>query len=349
MNSFNFVGTISSCKIKTTTTNKKYLSIIMNENYSNTANLQMYCDNLSYNGTIPVYFNSDNEKHYIKYEDRFDQDVLMQVKNFNKYRLVGNRVQDFILKDDFIEKAYDLINSMPENTVYRIVGEFNVSKKDDEIYYNFHIKHIKVDNSAEQKFTMKLDLFYNFQSINEEDKRNKFILNCFIEQYCYPHNIKEYFPLQCYFITNKYDFSKAIDIEIIKHRKANLSPNEEDGYVKATWEAQYIKGAQLVVPPLETLPFDAQFEIKYAGRKIEDYAGKIVGKANEYICLTRPYNLLTKDNKVFTPLEITNEEFKNKIHKNIEENERNYTKNTKDKSFDSIAKEDTKENPFNFK
>ena len=79
MNSFDFVGTITSCKIKTSVTNKKYLSITMNENYRSTANLQMYCDNLSYNGTIPVYFNSDDEKHYIKYEDRFDSETLLTV------------------------------------------------------------------------------------------------------------------------------------------------------------------------------------------------------------------------------------------------------------------------------
>lgn len=342
------MGTITSCKIKTSVTNKKYLSITMNENYRSTANLQIYCDNLSYNGTIPVYFNSDDEKHYIKYEDRFDSETLLKIRNFYKYRLVSSRVEDFILKDDFIQRAYDVINSMPENTVYRIVGDFNISRKDDEVYYNFHIRHIKVDNSAEQQFTMKLDLYYDYRSLDESDKRNKFILNCFLEQYCYSHNAKEYFPLQCYFITNKYDFSKAIDVEIIKHRKANLSPVIEDGYVKATWETQYVKGVQLVVPPLETLPHDAQFEIKYAGRRIEDYAGKIVGKANEFICLTRPYNLLTKDNKIFTSLECTNEEFENNIHKIIEENKREIFKDTKDKSLDEIAKTDAKLNPFNF-
>ena len=97
----------------------------------------------------------------------------------------------------------------------------------------------------------------------------------------------------------------------------------------------------------DCIPWD-EFEIKYAGRRIEDYAGKIVDKANEFICLTRPYNLLTKDNKVFTSLECTNEEFENNIHKIIEENKREIFKDTKDKSLDEIAKADAKLNPFNF-
>ena len=149
---------------------------------------------------------------------------------------------------------------------------------------------------------------------------------------------REYFPIQVQFVTNRFDFKNPAEVDIIKHRKANLNPSKEEGYVKAIWEAQYVRGAQLILPPLETLPKDIQFEIQNAGRDIKEYMSNVVGEASEFICLTRPDNTLNKEGRVYIPLKCTENEFKSKINHYTIQNEN---------TIDSIAKKDAIENPFN--
>lgn len=344
MNTFKFIGTIpkpsdKSQMIKTMSNGNKQFKILIRQNETNSAFVQMYSDTL-FNGSIPVFFTSNNGRQLVNFEDRLDKDILNKISFASKYIINnGDTELEFIWKDDFIEYAYEMITTMPSNTIYEIRGEYVITYYNDKPYNNFNIKSIKIANNSRPEFTMYLELFYNHNSFDERDKRNKFVLNTFIEQYVHSSKQREYFPLQVQFITNRFDFTKPTDIEIIKHRKSNMFPKEEEGYVKALWEAQYIRGAQLILPPLETLPKDIQFEIINAGRDIKDYMGKIVGEAKEYICLTRPDNTLNKEGKVYISLNCTKNEFESKINQHYKEQYEN--------TLDNIAQEDAKNNPFN--
>ena len=44
------------------------------------------------------------------------------------------------------------------------------------------LKSFKVNNNDRPDLKLYLDLFYNSQSLDESDKRNKFIINSYIEQ-----------------------------------------------------------------------------------------------------------------------------------------------------------------------
>ena len=81
------------------------------------------------------------------------------------------------------------------------------------------------------------------------------------------------------------------------------------------------------MPSLESLPKDIQFEIKNAGRDLREYMSRVVGEAEEHICLTRPNNTLNKDGKVYLPVE----------------NQRKENGN----SIDNLVKKEAYENPFN--
>lgn len=344
MNTFKFIGTIQkptdkSQLVKISSNGIKQLKLLIRQNENNYAHAQMYGDKL-YNGGIPVYFSSSNSRKLVKYEDRLNDEILSQINYTSKYFVRdGNKTLEFIWKDDFMEYVSEMIETLPSNTLYEIRGEYVISNYNGKKYNNFNIKSIRVANGENPQFTLDLSLFYNFESLDESDKKNKFLLNAYIEQYYYPNKRKEYFPLQVQFITNRFDFKKPTDVEIIRHRKANMSPAKEDGFVSARWEAQYIRGTEFVEPPLETLPKDIQFEIINAGRDIKEYMGKIVGDVKECICLTRPNNTQTPNGKVYTSLNCTDNEFRSKINKTEIESE--------SVTFDSVAENDAKQNPFN--
>lgn len=162
------------------------------------------------------------------------------------------------------------------------------------------------------------------------------ILNAYIEQYSRQDKKKEYYPLTAQFNTSNYDFKNAIQVEKLKYRKANLNPKPEEGFVKSTWECQYVRGAQLITPPLESLPKEIRFEIENAGRELKEYMTKVVGEAKEIICLIRPDNLNTDKNQVYEPLNIADEDFLSNV--NIIE---------MPQTIDNVAKENAMENPFN--
>lgn len=342
MNTFIFVGKIKKPEkkediIKIGNNGKKYLRLNIRQNENNSATVYLYGEKLI-NGCIPVVINKKREM--VKYEDRFNENILSKISFVSKFQtIVDGYIKNFIWKDDFMDFIYETLCKMPENTLYELRGEFNVSYSNNKSYNNFMLKSFKVNNNARPDLKLYLDLFYNSQSLDESDKRNKFIINSYIEQYSYSERQMEYFPLQTQFITNRFNFKSPADIEIIQHRKANLSPKKEEGYVKAKWEAQYVKGAQLILPPLETLPKDIQFEIKNAGRDLKEYMSNVVGKAAEYICLTRPDNTKSKDGEVYKSLGISNEEFEKKINNNYKQDESS--------SIDKIAKKEAIENPFN--
>lgn len=340
MNTFDFIGTINKPKDRNNLikhiNGKRQLGFYINQNENNNAYVQLFDENLI-NNKISVVMN--NKRTLVPFEERFDKKLLSKISNISKYKIYnGSEELEFIYKGDFIDYFLDMIEVLPENTIYEILGEFLIGKYENKIYYNFNIKTIRVNNSLRPELKLNLDLFYNYNSLDESDKRNKFILNAFVEQYVYTNKRKEYFPIQTIFVTNRFDFKKPTDIEIIKHRKSNLSPSKEEGYVCAKWECQYVKGAQLFLPTLETLPKDIQFEIKNAGRDLQEYMGVIVGEAKEYICLNRPDNTLNKDGKIYYSLKCTDNEFENKINQKFIQDY---------KSLDSIAKTEAIANPFN--
>ncbi len=344
MNTFDFIGKISipynkQDFIKRTSNNKKFIKLLIKQNECNSGYAYMYGDNLI-NGEIAVVSNKNKRKILVKFEERFDNNILDNVSYVSKYYIQhNNKVVQFIWKDDFMDYLYDLIKSLPENTIYKVSGDYSISYNNGKSYNNFNIKRVMVDNSLRPELKLNLDLFYNYQSLDERDKRNKFILNAYIEQYVYTNKRTEYFPLQVQFVTNRFDFKNVADIEIIRHRKANLLPDKSEGYVKATWEAQYVRGAQLILPPLETLPKDIQFEIKNAGRDIKEYMQNVIGKADEFICLTRPNNVLNKDGRVYMSINCTDNEFRSQINSQ-------FVKDTFE-SIDKVAYKDAIQNPFN--
>ena len=287
-----------------------------------------------------MYLKGEKNRRVVDFENRFDENRLDKISYASKYIVdLGDKRVEFIWKDDFMDFVYDMVTSFPESTIYQINGSYTVSYLNNKQYNNFNIKSIKVNNSARPEFTLKLELYYNYKSLDETDKANKFLINSYIKQYSYATRKQEYFPLQVRFITNRFNFKNIGDVEVIRHRKANLNPSKEEGYVKAIWEAQYVRGAQLILPPLETLPKDIQFEIKNAGREIKEYMQNVVGEAVEFICLTRPDNTLNQEGKVYIPLNCTDAEFENEINENFNIQKTN--------SIDNIAKQDAMENPFN--
>lgn len=343
MNTFDFIGKIKVPNnkedfIKKTTNGRKYISLLIRENENNAGMVHMYGDKLQ-DDKIPVYYIPQKRRVLLPFDRRFEEKILKDISNMSKYTITydGNRLE-FVWKDDFMDNLYDILRTLPENTIYEVTGDYTLTYRNGKAYNNFNLRHIKVDNSLKPKLKMNLDLFYNYESLDEKDKRNKFVINAYIEQYVFADRKREYFPLQVQFVTNRFDFKKQTDVDIIKHRKANLQPKKEEGFVKASWEAQYVRGAQLIMPPIETLPKDIQFEIENAGRDIREYMSNVVGTASEFICLTRPNNILNKDGAVYVPLNISDEEFKSQINaQSIKETN----------SIDKIAEEDSTEHPFN--
>lgn len=323
MNSFEFIGTIPNRDgLVKTNENGKQLRFCIKQNEKNHAYVQLFGEK-QFCSKFNVFLR-DGKRIDVSYDNRWNGDILRNVSYFSKYMLEG---KNYISKNEFIEDGEDFIKNSPLTSIFVVKGDFYLSKVNEKTYYNFLIKSIKIDNSARPDLKLYLDLYYDWQSLDESNKRNEFVLNSFIEQYDYSEKKRKLFPLKVEFITNRFDFKNPTHIDIIRHRKANMKPSKEDGMVKAKWEAQYIKGAQLFMPSLESLPKDIQFEIKNAGRDLREYMSRVVGEAEEHICLTRPNNTLNKDGKVYLPVE----------------NQRKENGN----SIDNLVKKEAYENPFN--
>lgn len=345
MNEFTFIGKIIKPKnnqfIRKMPSGNKIMRLLMIQNETNSAYVQLTSD-LLYQGNISVLYKNKGGRHLIPYENRFDKKILQNVSMISKVitNLSTSNGEDieFIYKEDFINYIDEHLDDYPRDTLFEVKGEYTITEYKNKFYNNFNIRSLRVVTNVRPEFKMKLNLFYNYKGLDESDKRNKFILNAYIEQYMYSLKSTRYIPLKVNFITNRFNFKNVADVEIIKHRKENMHPSEKDGYVKAIWEAQYVRGAQLIMPPLETLPKNIQFEIINAGRDIKEYMSNIVSEASEIICLTRPDNTLAENGDVYTSLNVTDNEFESKIY-NLQEFE--------EETIDKIAKDDAEQNPFN--
>lgn len=340
MNTFRFVGKLVQSKDKTITNRGecKILKFGIKQNENNIGFVQLTA--FPVRDSIYVYSSQGKGRIAVDSSQRFENNILKQVSYASKYTTnigtFGNETIEFLTPMDLLEHLESNLNSVSKDDILVVTGNYVLSEYKGKYYNNFEIKSIKIDNTATPQLTMSLDLFYNHNSLDETDKKNRLILHGYIEQYCRETKRKQYYPLTTQFNVTNFDLKNPLDIEKIKYRKANLYPDENQGYVKATWECQYVYGAQLITPPLESLPKEIRFEIENAGRELREYMTNVIGEAKEIICLIRPNNTNTENNEVFKSLEISNNEFESNIHEIVEP-----------KTIDNVAKENAMENPFN--
>lgn len=340
MNTFRFVGKLVKAKDGSITDrgNCKILKFGIRQNENNIGFVQLTA--FPIRDKLYVYGNKGEGRFTIDSEKRFDEEVLKNVSYASKYTTnigaFGEKDLEFLTPMDLLEHLQMNLSTVSKEDIVVVTGNYVLSEYKGKYYNNFEIKSVRVDNTALPQLTLRLDLFYNNKSLDMSDAKNRMILNAYIEQYSRQDKKKEYYPLTVQFNTSNYDFKNAIQVEKLKYRKANLNPKPEEGFVKSTWECQYVRGAQLITPPLESLPKEIRFEIENAGRELKEYMTKVVGEAKEIICLIRPDNLNTDKNQVYEPLNIADEDFLSNV--NIIETPQ---------TIDNVAKENAMENPFN--
>ena len=340
MTTFRFVGKLVKAKDGSITErgNCKILKFGIRQNENNIGFVQLTA--FPIRDKLYVYGNKGEGRFTIDSEKRFDEEVLKNVSYTSKYTTnigaFGGKDLEFLTPMDLLEHLQMNLSTVSKEDIVVVTGNYVLSEYKGKYYNNFEIKSVRVDNTALPQLTLRLDLFYNNKSLDMSDAKNRMILNAYIEQYSRQDKKKEYYPLTAQFNTSNYDFKDAIQVEKLKYRKANLNPKPEEGFVKSTWECQYVRGAQLITPPLESLPKEIRFEIENAGRELKEYMTKVVGEAKEIICLIRPDNLNTDKNQVYEPLNIADEDFLSNV--NIIE---------MPQTIDNVAKENAMENPFN--
>ena len=340
MNTFRFVGKLVKAKDGSITErgNCKILKFGIRQNENNIGFVQLTA--FPIRDKLYVYGNKGEGRFTIDSEKRFDEEVLKNVSYASKYTTnigaFGGKDLEFLTPMDLLEHLQMNLSTVSKEDIVVVTGNYVLSEYKGKYYNNFEIKSVRVDNTALPQLTLRIDLVYNNKSLDMSDEKNRMILNAYIEQYSRQDKKKEYYPLTAQFNTSNYDFKNAIQVEKLKYRKANLNPKPEEGFVKSTWECQYVRGAQLITPPLESLPKEIRFEIENARRELKEYMTKVVGEAKEIICLIRPDNLNTDKNQVYEPLNIADEDFLSNV--NII---------GMPQTIDNVAKENAMENPFN--
>ena len=63
-----------------------------------------------------------------------------------------------------MDYVYELLTTLPANTIYEITGEYTISYVNGKMYNNFNIKTLKANNSLRPEFTLKIELYYNYKS-----------------------------------------------------------------------------------------------------------------------------------------------------------------------------------------
>lgn len=114
--------------------------------------------------------NGENE-FTVKYEDRFNPDVLSNVsRGYKRIVVLDGETHEFLYQNDFIKFVFDNFDKF-ENKVVEVTGEINASysTKNKRVYVEYVVNNIKeVSEDTKQCARGVMQLFYPQHAIDED-------------------------------------------------------------------------------------------------------------------------------------------------------------------------------------
>lgn len=287
--------------------------------------------------------NTDNENIEIKWEDRFDEDVISMVASYRK--TVVDLGDDFDGRKEFIT-MYDAITYLKENLPnYKgkitIIGQMTKEPYKGKYFDKFKLQSVyAVSDDKKNRLLIIADIYYNKESVDKTEWKSdkKIYIDGYVQQYINKDEGIKYIPQQFVFNASKYEDGNEKHQKLLDYKLKYIVSSKKTMH-HLLWECVMLNGAETVEFDESQLTKAQKEQIELGIRKLDDFrpAGLIFGeRVNEYR-LFEPK--LTGDfSDGFVDSEMTNSEFEDEI----------YVMETDEKLDDVVNKSKTKEDkpPF---
>lgn len=181
--------------------------------------------------------NLDRDNIEVKWEDRFDEDVLKNIPLFckNIVSINGER-KEFLSEYDFIEY---LENILPEHDgKIKVRGQFTKNPYNGRVYDDFEISSV-YDTSEDNKPEIIMDYYYNHDCLDfsEYESNGKITVNGYIKQYVNKDEGEKFFPQQMVLNAGK------LKENLLKHLMKRLDIKSKEIY-HIPWKTHLMRGAE---------------------------------------------------------------------------------------------------------
>ena len=232
---------------------------------------------------------TDNEAIEVKWEDRFDEEIVKIVSNLRKTTV--DLGEDFGGRKEFLS-TYDAIAFLKENlTNYKgkicVTGQMKKQWYKDKYFDKFEMQSIyAVDSEKKNRLTVIADIYYNKESVDKDDWKSdkKIAINGYIPQYINKDEGTKYIPHRFVFNASKYDENNEKHMALLDYKLKYIDISNKN-MQHLQWECVLINGAETVEFDESQLTKAQKEQIELGIRKLEDFrpTGSIFGdRITEY-------------------------------------------------------------------
>lgn len=292
---FNFTGVVSFPKadakrpfIKEMEKNKRKM-LSLNFGVKENDNNMGFVEAFDSEQTEIMTMNSDNEKIKIKWEDRFDEDVVKTVASYKK--TIVDLGEEFGGRKEFIT-LYDAIDYIRENLPkytgkITVVGQMVKEFYNDKYYDKFKLQSLySVPDDKKNRLLIVSDIYYNKNCVDKSDyKTDKVIyVDGYVQQYINKDEGTKYIPQRFVFNASKYDPENEKHQKLLNYKMKYIDINNKN-MQHLIWEAVMLNGAEEIDFDESQLTKAQKEQIELGIRTLDDFRPKgtiLGGRVNEY-------------------------------------------------------------------
>lgn len=233
--------------------------------------------------------NADNEKIKIKWDDRFDEEVIKTVASYKKTTV--DLGEDFGGRKEFIT-LYDAIEYIRENLPkytgkITVVGQMVKEFYNGKYYDKFKLQSLyAVNEDKKNRLLIIADIYYNKNSVDKTDFKSEKVIyvDGYIQQYINKDEGTKYIPQRFVFNASKYDLENEKHQKLLDYKLKYIDINDKN-MQHMIWEVVMLNGAEEVEFDESQLTNAQKEQIALGIRTLDDFKPKgaiLGGRVNEY-------------------------------------------------------------------
>ena len=269
-------------------------------------------------------FNTDGEKIEIKYEERFDKDIIKTVAGFRKFTV--DLGEDLGGRKEFIS-AYDaalyIKDMLPQyDGKICVTGQMQKQWYKDKYYDKFQLQNIyAVDDEHKNRLLITTDIYYRKDCVDKSDykEEKKIYIDGFVSQYIDKDEGTKFIPQRFVFSAAKYDLENERHKKLLAYKKKYIEPSSKK-WVHLLWDVVMINGAEEVEFDESQLTDAQKEQIELGIKTLEDFRpnGSIFGERAYEYRLLEPKLIKVSDTDDFSEgyveSDLTDNEFEKQIY-----------------------------------
>lgn len=237
--------------------------------------------------------NTDSDKIEVKWDNRFDEDVVNQVANFRKFVIkLNDERHTFITEYDFIKFIQDNVEDIKDKR-FQVTGQSQINEYEGNISFRFKIQNMyEVAEDVKNGLRVDINETWTADDVDLDDwkEEKKIYINGFTREYVNPDVKNKYVPVQVLLDASKIDFDNERNVSLLKFNLKQLGIElVDENKVKCTLKnkkvyslaliTNYINGAEQVEISEDMLTDNQKEAIALGLNKLEDFAdGKAYGE-----------------------------------------------------------------------